>query len=100
MCPLLALISTVIEIFIWFVIIGVILNWLVFFNVVNPRQRFVYLVGDFLHRVTEPVMRPVRNVLPNLGGVDLSPLLVLLGLWFLQSVLFRVWPVGCIAGVL
>ena len=50
------------------------LSWLVAFNVVNARNQFVAMVGDFLYRVTEPVLRPIRNMLPNLGGIDISPL--------------------------
>lgn len=89
--PLFWLVNTVIDIFIWLLIASAILSWLVAFNVVNTRNRFVYLVGDFLHRVTEPVLRPLRRVLPNLGGVDLSPLVLILLLLFLQQVLARLY---------
>jgi len=89
--PLFWLVNTVIDIFIWMLIAGAILSWLVAFNVVNTRNRFVYMVGDFLHRVTEPVLRPIRRVLPTLGGVDLSPLVVILLLVFVQQVLARLY---------
>lgn len=89
--PLFWLLTTVINIYIWILIAGAILSWLVAFNVVNTRNRFVYLLGDFLHRVTEPVLRPIRRVLPNLGGIDLSPLVLILLLLFLQQVLARLY---------
>ena len=64
-----------------------ILSWLVAFNVVNPRNQFVAMVGEFLYRVTEPVLRPIRNVLPNLGGIDISPIIVIIIIWFIQIVI-------------
>jgi len=71
----------------WAIIISVVLSWLVAFEIVNMRNKYVYLVGDALSRVTEPVLRPIRRFLPNLGGIDLSPLVLLLVIWFLQGVL-------------
>jgi YggT family protein len=89
--PLFWLINTVITIYIWLLVAGAVLSWLIAFNVVNTRNRFVFLVGDFLHRVTEPALRPIRRVLPNLGGIDLSPLVLILLLLFLQQVLARLY---------
>jgi YggT family protein len=89
--PLFWLLNTVIELYIWILIASAILSWLVAFNVVNTRNRFVYTVGDFLHRITEPALRPLRNFLPNLGGVDISPLVLILLLWFLQRVLAQIY---------
>lgn len=89
--PLFWLLSTVIELFIWAVIISAILSWLVAFNVVNTGNRFVYMVGDFLHRVTEPALRPIRNLIPNLGGIDISPIVLILLLVFTQQVLARLY---------
>ncbi len=89
--PLLWLITTVIDLFIWVVIIGAVLSWLVAFNVVNTRNRFVYMVGDFIHRLTEPLIRPIRNILPNLGGIDLSPLVLILLLVFTKQILIRLY---------
>ena len=79
-----------IDIYIWLIIASAILSWLVAFNVVNTSNRVVYMIGDFLYRVTEPALRPLRKVLPNLGPVDISPIVLLLGLFFLQSVLIGV----------
>jgi YggT family protein len=87
MHALFLLIDTVIGIFIWLLIISAILSWLVAFNVVNTRNRFVYTVVDFLWRATEPALRPIRSVLPNLGGIDISPLILILLLFFLRNLI-------------
>ncbi len=92
MNSLLLLIITIIDIFVWIIIIQVIMSWLIAFNVINTSNRFVYLVGDFLYRITEPAMRPIRRILPNLGGIDLSPLVVLLLLFFAKNLLIEYWP--------
>lgn len=79
------LISTVIELYIWCLIISAILSWLVAFNVLNTQNRFVNLAGDFLHRVTDPALRPIRRFLPNLGGIDISPIVLIVLLIFAQN---------------
>ena len=68
----------------WIVIIGVILSWLIAFNVLDTRNQFVYQIANMFYRLTEPVYRPIRNVLPDLGGIDLSPLVVLIAIFALQ----------------
>ncbi|MFH1806222.1 MAG: YggT family protein [Pseudomonadota bacterium] len=85
----LLLISTVIQLYIWCLIIQAILSWLVAFNIVNTSNRFVYMVGDFLYRITEPALRPIRRVLPNLGGIDLSPIVLILLLIFARNLMFE-----------
>ena len=75
------------SLFTWLIIASAILSWLVAFNVVNTNNRVVYVIGDFLYRLTEPVLRPIRRVLPNLGPIDISPIVLLLILFFLQKVL-------------
>lgn len=90
MNPFLWLINTLLDLYIWALIISAILSWLVAFDVINTRNRFVYMVGDFLHRITEPALRPIRGILPNLGGVDLSPLVLILLLLFLQRLLWSI----------
>ncbi|WP_193171118.1 YggT family protein [Nisaea nitritireducens] len=89
MLSLLNLVSTVIQLYIYALFIFIILGWLVQFNVINSQNRFVYLVMDFLYRVTEPLLRPIRNVLPNLGGLDISPIVLVLGLSFLRSLMWE-----------
>ena len=83
---LLFLFNAAIEIYTWILIASVILSWLVAFNVVNTNNQVVYTIGSFIHRITEPVLRPIRNVLPSLGGLDLAPLVLLLLLNFLKIV--------------
>lgn len=91
MQSLLMLISQIISIYIWLVIASAVLSWLVAFNVVNTQNRFVYAVGDFLHRITEPALRPIRSIMPNLGGVDISPIILILGLTFARSLMFELF---------
>jgi len=92
MNALLWLILQIINIYVWLIIIQVVMSWLIAFNVINTNNRFVYMVGDFLYRITEPVMRPIRRILPSLGGIDLSPMVVLLLLFFAQRLLVEYWP--------
>ncbi len=83
------LIDTVLSIYIMLVFAQVVLSWLVAFNVVNTRNRFVYLVGDFLHRVIEPALRPIRRMLPSFGGIDVSPMVLLVALYFVRLLLIQ-----------
>jgi YggT family protein len=78
MRPLLDVILILLDFYTYIIIAAVILSWLIAFNVINTRNQIVAMIADFLYRVTEPVFRPVRNFLPNLGGIDFSPLIVLL----------------------
>lgn len=87
--PLIWLIVTVIDLYVWVVIASVVLSWLTAFRVINTHNRFVYMVGEFVYRLTEPALRPIRGILPNMGGLDLSPLVLLLGLVFLKQVVIR-----------
>ena len=89
MQSLIWLIDTVISLYIWCLIISAILSWLVAFNVVNTQNRVVYTIGDFLYRITEPALGPIRRFMPNLGGVDISPVILILLLWFAKDVIAR-----------
>ena len=84
------LIDTVLYLYTMVVVAQVILSWLVSFNVVNTRNRFVYMIGDFLHRATDPALKPIRKVMPNLGGLDISPIVLILGLIFVQRLLIDI----------
>lgn len=75
------------DLYIWILVASAILSWLVAFNVVNTHNRFVYVVGDFLYRITEPALRPIRSFLPNLGGLDISPVVLILVLIFVQRLI-------------
>ncbi len=83
----LGLVDIILELYVWLLVIWVVISWLVTFDVINTRNRFVYLVSDFLYRITEPVLRPIRRVVPNLGGMDISPVILILGIWFTRSLM-------------
>ena len=72
------LLDELLSLYIWAVILAAIFSMLASFGVLDTRNRVVWTIGDFLYRVTEPALRPIRNILPNLGGIDLSPLVLLL----------------------
>ncbi len=85
---MLALIQTIvlaIDIYWWLIIASAVFSWLFAFNVVNPRNQFVSLVGNALFRITEPALRPIRAILPDLGGIDISPIILLLILFFIRQ---------------
>ncbi|MBK20310.1 MAG: hypothetical protein CMM52_15880 [Rhodospirillaceae bacterium] len=87
MDPLIRVAIIAVDLYIWVVIIGAILSWLIAFNVINTSNQLVYTITDFLYRITEPALRPIRRVIPNFGGIDISPIVLILGLIFLQMVL-------------
>ena len=87
MRALLDVILLALHLYTWLIIASAILSWLMAFNVVNRRNDVVRDVWDFLHRVTEPVLAPIRRILPNLGGIDISPIILLLGIFFLQRII-------------
>ena len=82
--PFLRVVLIAIDLYMWVVVIGVVLSWLVTFNVINTSNKFVYMIGDFCHRATEPILGPIRRRLPNLGGLDISPLVVILALVWIE----------------
>jgi YggT family protein len=85
MYSLLGLIILVARLYIYILVAAAVLSWLIAFNVVNTRNQFVAAVADALWRLTEPVLRPIRRILPNLGGLDLSPVVVILLLILLSN---------------
>ena len=89
--PFLWLILQLLDLYMWAIIIGVILSWLVAFNIVNTSNRFVFIVGDFIHRITEPALRPIRRTIPNLGGIDISPVILIILLIFAQRLVIWVF---------
>jgi YggT family protein len=91
MVPLIGFIVLVINLYIWVVIASAILSWLIAFNVVNTSNRFVYSVADMLYRLTEPALRPIRSFIPNLGGIDISPVILILILLFIINVVLLGW---------
>jgi YggT family protein len=91
MVPLIGFIVLVIDLYIWVVIASAILSWLVAFNVVNTNNRVVLVIGDTLYRLTESALRPIRGILPNLGGIDISPVILILLLLFIRDVVLLGW---------
>jgi YggT family protein len=89
MRSILWLFDTVITLYVYILIASAVLSWLVAFNVVNDRNPIVAQIGDFLYRVTEPALRPIRNILPNLGGIDISPIILVLALYFIRNLVFE-----------
>lgn len=85
MQSLLILIDTVIQLYTWVLLIFIIMTWLIHFKVVNPSNRAVYVIMDFSFRITEPVLGRIRRLLPNLGGLDISPIILILALHFLRN---------------
>jgi YggT family protein len=88
---LFSLINAVIRLYIWAVILAAVFSMLVSFGVLDTRNRLVWTIGDFLYRVTEPALRPIRNMLPAFGNIDISPMILILLLWVVQAVLARVY---------
>jgi len=88
--PIFQIIQIVLQMYVWVVIASAILSWLVAFNVVNTRNQVVYQIGNALYRLTEPALRPIRRILPNLGGIDISPVVLILIIYFLQMVLANI----------
>jgi len=86
------LITNILEFLKWIIILQVILSWLVHFNVVNMRNQFVYMVGNFLYRVSAPMLRPIQRIVPNFGGIDISPVVLIFLLIFAQILLAEYWP--------
>jgi len=89
MRAVLDIVLLVLQIYIWLLIAAAVLSWLVAFNVVNTRNQVVHMIGDMLYRLTEPLLRPIRSMLPNLGGIDISPVILILLILFLENVIIR-----------
>ena len=83
------LVDSVINIYIWLIIINVILSWLVAFNVLNTQNRFVFAVLNVTHQLTDPVLNKIRRFIPNLGSIDISPVVLILLLIFIRNLFFE-----------
>jgi YggT family protein len=83
--PFLWLIHTLIWTYIYILIAAAVMSWLIAFNVVNGHNPTVRMIWNFLYNVTEPALRPIRAILPNLGGIDISPIILIIGLMFLDQ---------------
>jgi YggT family protein len=92
--PILEVIELLLQIYMWVVIAAAVMSWLISFRVINTYSRPVSIIGEFLYRATEPALRPIRRILPNLGGLDVSPIILLIVIWLirmeLNTLIYRV----------
>jgi YggT family protein len=86
MMPIIWLINTVVQLFFWIMLAMIIISWLMHFGIIDGRNQYVRQINYFLRRVTEPVLAPIRRLLPDLGGIDISPIVVLIGLEFIRQI--------------
>ena len=94
MKSILILFDNIVNLYIWVLIIHVIFSWLVAFNVLNTSNRFVYSVLDISYKLTAPPLNFIRRFLPNLGSIDISPVVLILGLMFLRNLVFEIFAPG------
>tara|TARA_B100001093_G_scaffold417896_1_gene408975 strand:+ start:158 stop:478 length:321 start_codon:yes stop_codon:yes gene_type:complete len=92
MNSLLGLIIQIINLYQFILLIYIIATWLLNFNIINSSNRFVYTAMEALYRLCEPSLKFVRRYIPNFGTVDISPIVVYLGLWFIKSLIIEYWP--------
>ena len=93
MRAVLDIVLIVLDLYVWLLIASAILSWLIAFNVVNTRNQFVSAVAEFLYRITEPLLAPIRSFMPNLGGLDISPIILILIIMFIQRVItYYIYP--------
>jgi len=93
MRAILDVILLALNLYVWVLIVAAVFSWLVAFNVVNMRNQFVGTVGEFLYRITEPALAPLRNLLPNLGGIDISPVVLILLIFLIERIiLYYIYP--------
>ena len=79
--------------YLYLVLAAVVMSWLIAFNVVNTRNQFVGMIADFLYRITEPALRPIRNLMPSLGGIDISPVILILIIILIERVIiYYIYP--------
>ena len=93
MRALLDVLLLILQLYTWVVILSAIFSWLYAFNVVNPRNQFVSMIGRMLYQLTEPVLRPIRRFIPAMGGLDLSPVVLLLLIFLLERIIvYYIYP--------
>jgi YggT family protein len=91
MKSVLILFDNIVGIYIWILIINAIVSWLVAFNILNTSNRFIYSLLDVSHKLTDPPLNFIRRYLPNLGSIDISPVILILGLMFLRNLIFEMF---------
>ena len=91
MKSVLILFDNIVGIYIWILIINAVVSWLVAFNVLNTSNKFVYSLLDISYKLTDPPLNFIRRYLPNLGSIDISPIVLILGLMFLRNLVFEMF---------
>ena len=94
MKSILILFDNIVSLYIWILIINAIISWLVAFNILNTSNRFVYSVLEVSYKLTSPALNFIRRYLPNLGSIDISPVILILGLMFLRNFVFEMFAPG------
>ena len=89
MNSVLILFDNIVGLYIWILIINAVISWLIAFNILNTSNRFVYSILDVSYKLTDPPLNVIRRYLPNLGSVDISPIVLILGLMFLRNLAFE-----------
>ena len=93
MRAVLEIVLLILDLYVWLLIASAILSWLIAFNVVNTRNQFVAAIAEFLYRITEPLLAPIRNFIPNFGGLDISPIILILLINLVQKlIVYYVMP--------
>jgi YggT family protein len=87
--PIIRILIALIDLYWWVVIIAAVVSWLIAFGVINTHNRAVARLVDFLYRATEPALRPIQRIVPNFGGIDISPVILLMILWFIEMELVQ-----------
>jgi YggT family protein len=88
------LLDSLISIYLWVIIINALLSWLVAFNSLNTQNRFVFSVLDTTYKLTDPILNKIRRFVPTFGSVDISPIILILGLMFLRNLVFEIFAPG------
>ena len=88
------LLDSLISIYLWVVIINALLSWLVAFNILNTQNRFVFSVLDTTYKLTDPILNKIRRFVPTFGSIDISPIILILGLMFLRNLVFEIFAPG------
>ena len=94
MKSVLILFDNIVGIYIWILIINAVISWLIAFNILNTSNRFVYSLLDVSYKLTDPPLNFIRKYLPNLGSIDISPIVLILGLMFLRNLVFEMYAPG------
>ena len=85
------LLDSVITVYLWVIIINAVLSWLVAFNILNTQNRFVFAVLDATYKLTDPALNKIRRFVPTFGSIDISPIILILGLMFLRNLMFEIF---------